>query len=74
MGRSSYQIHKPLGVIGIISPWNFPWATPLDEVVMALMAGDSVVLKPSELTPEMFRDWGDDVDYTRELGRGECAA
>jgi len=51
MGRSSYEIYKPLGVIGIISPWNFPFATPLDEVVMALMAGNAVVLKPSELTP-----------------------
>src|SRR5258708_571415 len=51
MGRSSYEIYKPLGVIGIVSPWNFPWATPLDEVVMALMAGNTVVLKPSELTP-----------------------
>lgn len=50
MGRSSYIISKPLGVVGIISPWNFPWATPLDEVVMALMAGNAVVLKPSELT------------------------
>jgi succinate-semialdehyde dehydrogenase/glutarate-semialdehyde dehydrogenase len=51
MGRYSYVVHKPLGVVGIISPWNFPWATPLDEVVMALMAGNAVVLKPSELTP-----------------------
>jgi acyl-CoA reductase-like NAD-dependent aldehyde dehydrogenase len=51
MGRSSYIVYKPLGVIGIISPWNFPWATPLDEVVMALMAGNAVVVKPSELTP-----------------------
>lgn len=51
MGRSSYVIYKPLGVVGIISPWNFPWATPLDEVVMALMAGNAVVVKPSELTP-----------------------
>jgi succinate-semialdehyde dehydrogenase/glutarate-semialdehyde dehydrogenase len=51
MGRSSYEMYKPLGVVGIISPWNFPWATPLDEVVMALMAGNAVVLKPSELTP-----------------------
>ena len=50
MGRSSYIFYKPLGVVGIISPWNFPWATPLDEVVMALMAGNAVVLKPSELT------------------------
>ncbi len=50
MGRSSYIFYKPLGVVGIISPWNFPWATPLDEIVMALMAGNAVVLKPSELT------------------------
>ena len=51
MGRSSQIVYKPLGVVGIISPWNFPWATPLAEVVMALMAGNAVVLKPSELTP-----------------------
>ena len=51
MGRSSYVVYKPLGVVGIISPWNFPWATPLDEIVMALMAGNGVVVKPSELTP-----------------------
>ncbi len=51
MGRSSRVVYRPLGVIGIISPWNFPWAIPLGEVVMALMAGNAVVLKPSELTP-----------------------
>lgn len=65
MGRSSQIIYKPLGVVGIISPWNFPLATPLAEVVMALMAGNAVVLKPSELTPftalkigEVFADSG----------------
>jgi succinate-semialdehyde dehydrogenase/glutarate-semialdehyde dehydrogenase len=51
LGRSSIVEYRPLGVVGIISPWNFPWATPLGEVVMALMAGNAVVLKPSELTP-----------------------
>jgi succinate-semialdehyde dehydrogenase/glutarate-semialdehyde dehydrogenase len=51
MYRWSYIVYKPFGVVGIISPWNFPWATPLDEVVMALMAGNAVVVKPSELTP-----------------------
>ena len=51
LGRTSTVEYRPLGVVGIISPWNFPWAIPLGEVVMALMAGNSVVLKPSELTP-----------------------
>lgn len=51
MGRSSRIVFKPLGVIGIISPWNFPLATPADEVVMALMAGNAAIVKPSELTP-----------------------
>src|SRR5262249_19798104 len=35
MGRDSRISYRPLGVIGIISPWNFPWATPTNEVVMA---------------------------------------
>jgi succinate-semialdehyde dehydrogenase/glutarate-semialdehyde dehydrogenase len=43
--------YEPLGVVGIISPWNFPFAIPTGGVVMALMAGNAVVLKPSELTP-----------------------
>ncbi|HSE20042.1 MAG TPA: aldehyde dehydrogenase family protein [Pyrinomonadaceae bacterium] len=51
MGRSSVIVYKPLGVVGVISPWNFPWATPLAEIVMALMAGNAVVVKPSELSP-----------------------
>jgi succinate-semialdehyde dehydrogenase/glutarate-semialdehyde dehydrogenase len=59
MGRSSRIVFRPLGVIGIISPWNFPLATPADEVVMALMAGNAVVLKPSELTPLIALKLGD---------------
>ncbi|MBV9927674.1 MAG: aldehyde dehydrogenase family protein [Acidobacteria bacterium] len=59
MGRSSVIEYRPLGVVGIISPWNFPWATPLGEVVMALMAGNAVVLKPSELTPLVGLKVGD---------------
>jgi acyl-CoA reductase-like NAD-dependent aldehyde dehydrogenase len=51
LGRTSRVEYRPLGVVGIIAPWNFPWAIPAGEVVMALMAGNSVVLKPSELTP-----------------------
>ncbi|MDT7541719.1 MAG: hypothetical protein QOE33_1623 [Acidobacteriota bacterium] len=51
LGRTSRIVYRPMGVVGIISPWNFPWAIPLGEVVMSLMAGNGVVLKPSELTP-----------------------
>lgn len=59
LGRTSTIEYRPLGVVGIISPWNFPWAIPLGEVVMALMAGNSVVLKPSELTPLVALKVGD---------------
>ena len=51
LGRASKIVYQPLGVVGVISPWNYPLAIPLGEVVMALMAGNAVVLKPSELTP-----------------------
>jgi succinate-semialdehyde dehydrogenase/glutarate-semialdehyde dehydrogenase len=41
---------EPYGVIGIISPWNYPFATPGTEAVAALAAGNAVVVKPSEFT------------------------
>ncbi|HEX2933379.1 MAG TPA: aldehyde dehydrogenase family protein, partial [Candidatus Binatia bacterium] len=43
--------YEPRGVIGIISPWNFPLTMTLGEAIPALMAGNAVVVKPSELTP-----------------------
>jgi acyl-CoA reductase-like NAD-dependent aldehyde dehydrogenase len=43
--------YTPRGVIGIISPWNFPLTMTLGEALPALMAGNAVVIKPSELTP-----------------------
>jgi succinate-semialdehyde dehydrogenase/glutarate-semialdehyde dehydrogenase len=49
--KRSMIAYEPLGVVGIISPWNFPFSIPTGEVVMALMAGNTVVLKPSEFTP-----------------------
>jgi len=45
------SLYAPRGVIGIISPWNFPLTMTLGEAIPALMAGNAVVLKPSELTP-----------------------
>ena len=43
--------YSPRGVIGIVSPWNFPLTLTLGEAIPALMAGNAVVIKPSELTP-----------------------
>ena len=51
LGRSSKIIYKPYGVVGIIPAWNYTFSIPLGEAVTAVMAGNSVVLKPSELTP-----------------------
>ncbi|MEA2145505.1 MAG: hypothetical protein QOG59_1092, partial [Solirubrobacteraceae bacterium] len=48
--RSAFT-YEPLGVIGVISPWNYPWSIPLGEVALALMAGNGVVLKPASGTP-----------------------
>lgn len=46
------QLHrKPRGVVGVISPWNYPFALPFMDAIPALIAGNSVVLKPSEITP-----------------------
>ena len=51
LGRTSKIIYKPLGTVGIIPAWNYPFSIPLGEVVMSIMAGNAVILKPSELTP-----------------------
>ena len=51
LGRTSKVIYKPLGTIGIIPAWNYPFSIPLGEVVMSLMAGNAAIVKPSELTP-----------------------
>ncbi|GAA3558147.1 aldehyde dehydrogenase family protein [Amycolatopsis ultiminotia] len=43
--------YRPLGVIGVIGPWNYPVYTPLGSITYALAAGNAVVFKPSEYTP-----------------------
>src|SRR2546423_6811622 len=48
--KRSSSAYEPLGVVGVIAPWNYPWTIPLGEVAMALMAGNGVVLKPASLT------------------------
>jgi alpha-ketoglutaric semialdehyde dehydrogenase len=48
----AYTIKQPLGVVGAITPWNFPIAIPVWKIAPAIVAGNTVVLKPAELTPE----------------------
>jgi aldehyde dehydrogenase (NAD+) len=47
----TYTIRRPLGVVGLIAPWNFPWAIPVWKSAPALVAGNTIVFKPAELTP-----------------------
>jgi succinate-semialdehyde dehydrogenase/glutarate-semialdehyde dehydrogenase len=82
LGRSSKIFYQPLGVVGIIPAWNYPFAIPLGEAVMALMAGNSVVIKPSELTPlvglkigELFEKAGAPKDLVQVVtGDGRTGA
>jgi acyl-CoA reductase-like NAD-dependent aldehyde dehydrogenase len=60
--KSGSLRYEPLGVVGIVTPWNFPLAIPLRQVAAAVAAGNAAIVKPSELTPlsgawveELFR-------------------
>ncbi len=47
--------YQPLGVVGVIGPWNYPVFTPMGSIAYALAAGNAVVFKPSEYTPAVGR-------------------
>jgi acyl-CoA reductase-like NAD-dependent aldehyde dehydrogenase len=56
--RQPYLLHKrawltyePVGVVGVIAPWNFPFAIPFSQAATAVAAGNAVVVKPAEQTP-----------------------
>ena len=49
--KSAKFTYEPIGVVGVIAPWNYPWSIPFGEVAIALMCGNGVVLKPASLTP-----------------------
>ena len=74
--------YRPLGVVGVISPWNGPFILSLNPTIQALMAGNAVLLKPSEVTPYSGKLVGDlfeavslpDGLLTVLLGDGETGA
>ncbi|WP_433544809.1 aldehyde dehydrogenase family protein [Streptomyces sp. CA-294286] len=51
LGQRALLAYKPVGVVGVIGPWNYPAHTPMGSIGYALAAGNGVVFKPSELTP-----------------------
>ena len=51
LNQAAYVEYPPLGVIGVIGPWNYPVFTPVGSIAYALAAGNAVLFKPSELTP-----------------------
>src|SRR4051794_28382914 len=82
LGRKLISRYRPLGVIGVIGPWNYPLTNSFGDCIPALMAGNAVVLKPSEITPltsllmaEALRECGiTEHVFQVATGRGETGA
>ena len=75
-------LYEPMGVVAVISPWNFPFGIPFTQAAFAVAAGNAVVLKPSELAPlsgawveRVFRESGAPAGLVRVVqGPGETGA
>ena len=80
--KKAKMVYRPLGVIGVISPWNGPFILSLNPTVQAVLAGNTVIVKPSEVTPfsgllveELFREAGFPDGVVQVLtGDGETGA
>jgi len=81
-GKKLILRYRPLGLIGVIGPWNYPLTNSFGDCIPALMAGNSVILKPSEVTPltsllmaEGLRECGLPEDVLQiATGRGQTGA
>jgi acyl-CoA reductase-like NAD-dependent aldehyde dehydrogenase len=81
-GKKLINRFRPLGLIGVIGPWNYPLTNSFGDCIPALMAGNSVILKPSEITPltslllaEGMRECGLPENVLQiATGRGETGA
>ena len=65
LGRKVIVRQRPLGVVGVIAPWNYPLILGIGDALPALMAGNAVVIKPSEVAPLAVRMV---VDGAQEVG------
>jgi acyl-CoA reductase-like NAD-dependent aldehyde dehydrogenase len=68
LGKRGRIHYKPRGVVGIISPWNAPLTLALGDAIPALLAGNAVLIKPSELTPLAVRCAVDALNETLPAG------
>src|SRR6202050_898320 len=81
-GKKLISRYRPLGLIGVIGPWNYPLTNSFGDCIPALMAGNSVILKPSEVTPltsllmaEGLRECGLPEDVLQiATGRGQTGS
>ena len=82
LGKKVVLRYRPLGVVGVIGPWNYPLTTSFGDCIPALAAGNSAILKPSEITPltsllmvEMLDECGLPGDvYQVATGAGDVGA
>src|SRR3954453_16656513 len=51
LGRKMVVRYRPVGVVGVIGPWNYPLVNSVGDAIPALAAGNAVIVKPSEVTP-----------------------
>lgn len=56
-GVLAFQVRRPLGAVAVIAPWNFPFNVPCRKVIPALITGNTCVLKPSNLTPGVGKEF-----------------
>jgi len=72
--RSSYLNYWPVGTVVVIAPWNYPFLLPFIEIAMAVVTGNNVIFKPSEVTPvvgkkiqSLFEESGFPIDLVQTV-------
>lgn len=68
--KSGWLFYEPYGVIGMITPWNYPIAIPMGQAIPAVAAGNAVVMKTSEMTPwcgKLVQELFEQAGFPRDL-------
>ena len=69
-GNRAYVEYQPLGVVAVISPWNYPFQLAINPTITAIAAGNGVILKPSEVTPAVGQYVGDIINSIERIPDG----